>query len=134
MGFQLYAGDKIKNRQPELAAFTKIAIRARVINPASGKLTVALIDNDGSVYAASAALSEQFTTIEIPLNVFKPDSCLLLPRPYPGFQPLWFNPSSYSGFDVSKLDKLEVRAGNDLAPEAYNKAFGIEVETISLEP
>jgi len=134
MGFQLYAGDKIKYRQLELASFTKIAIRARVINPASGKLTVALINNDGSVYAASAAISGQFSTIELPLSAFKPDSCLLLPRPYPGFQPLWFKPSSYSAFDVSKLDKLEVRAGGNLAPDEYNKAFGIEVESISLEP
>jgi len=134
MGFQLYIGDKIKNRLPEVATYSKILIRGRLQSGQSGKLKLALINNDASAYGISVNLTDKFKDIEIPLSEFKPDSSLLLPRPYPGFLPLWFKASSYSGLSVSKLDKLEITAGDDLPPEIYNKPFGIEVESVSLEP
>jgi hypothetical protein len=133
MGFQLYVGDKVKSRLPEASAFTRVVIRARM-QGGPGKLRVALIDNDASSYAASVDLTSEFKNIEIPLSAFTPDSSLLLPRPYPGFLPLWFKASSFSDLAVSKLDKLEVTAGDRLSADQYNKPFGIEVESVSLEP
>jgi hypothetical protein len=134
MGFQLFVGDKLKYRLPEVGSFSKIVVRARLQSGSAGKLRIALINNDASAYAASADLTDQFKDIEIPLSAFRPDSSLLLPRPYPGFQPLWFKASSFTGLSVSKLDKLEVTGGGDLGPDQYNKPFGIEVESITLEP
>jgi len=134
MGFQLFVGDKIKNRLPEVSSFSKLVIRARVISGQAGKLTLALIGNDASAYSSTFELTDQFKDIEVSLSTFKPDSSLLLPRPYPGFLPLWFKASSFSGLSISKLDKLEVTAGNDLSPDNYNKPFGIEVESVTLEP
>jgi hypothetical protein len=134
MGFQLYVGDKLKYRLPEVASFSKVVVRARLTASQTGKLTIAMTNNDGSTYSATVSLNGQFADIEIPLSAFKPDSSLLLPKPYPGFQPLWFKASSFSGLSVSKLDKLEVTAGNDLPAGQYNQPFGIEVESILLEP
>jgi len=134
MGFQLFVTDKIKNRLPEAAAFNKVAVRARLQSGQTGKLRIVLINADASAYAAYVDLKSEFATIEIPLSSFKPDSCLLLPRPYPGFQPLWFKASAFSGPDISKLDKIEVTAGGDLSADRYNKPFGIEVETVTVEP
>ena len=134
MGFQLFVGDNIKERLSEVSTYTKIAVRARLQSGNAGKLRVALINNDASAYAATADLTSQFTTIEIPLSAFKPDSCLLLPRPYPGFQPLWFRASSFAGLKILALDKLEITAGGDLSADEYNKPFGIEVESVTLEP
>lgn len=134
MGFQLYIADKIKNRLPEVATYSKVVIRARLQSGQSGKLKLALMNNDASAYGASVDLTGQFKDIEIPLSEFKPDSSLLLPRPYPGFLPLWFKASSFSGLNIPKLDKLEITAGEALAPDQYNKPFGIEVESVTLEP
>ncbi len=134
MGFQLYVGDKIKYRLPEVSSFSKVVIRARMQSGQSGKLRVALTNSDASTYSASVDLTDQFKNIEIPLSSFKPDSSLLLPRPYPGFLPLWFKASSFNGLNISKLDKLEVTAGNNLTSDLYNKPFGFEVESVTLEP
>jgi hypothetical protein len=134
MGFQLYVGDKVKYRLPEVSSYSKVIIRARLQIGQTGKLKIALINNDASAYAASVGLTDQFKNIEVPLSAFKPDSSLLLPRPYPGFLPLWFKASSFSGLDISKLDKLEITTGNDLPADSYNKPYGIEVESITLEP
>ena len=134
MGFQLYIADKIKYRLPEVSSYSKVVIRARVTSGPTGKIKVTLINNDASAYGASANFTDQFKNIEIPLSAFKPDSSLLLPRPYPGFLPLWFKASSFSGLNISKLDKLQLTAGNDLPADSYNKPFGIEVESVTLEP
>ncbi len=134
MGFQLYIGDKIKPRLPEVSSFSKITVRARLINGEHTALRIALTNSDASTYAASINLTNQFQTITIPLSTFKPDSGLLLPRPYPNFLPLWFKASSFNGLSISNLDKLEVTTGRDLSPDDYNKALGVEVESVTLEP
>ncbi|HTE00675.1 MAG TPA: hypothetical protein VK668_15390 [Mucilaginibacter sp.] len=134
MGLQLYVGDKLKYRLPEISAYRKVVVRARLQSGQSGKLRLALTNADASTYATSVELADQFKNIEIPLSAFKPDSSLLLPRPYPGFQSLSFKASSFGGLDISKLDKLEITAGNGLGADQYNKPFGIEVESVTLEP
>jgi hypothetical protein len=72
--------------------------------------------------------------IEIPLNAFTPDSSLSVPRPYPGFLNLWFKASSFNGLSIPKLDKLEITSGSNLNEDQYNKPYGIEVESVTLEP
>jgi hypothetical protein len=134
MGLQLYIGDKLKNRLPEVANYTKVVVRARMQSSGPGKLRIALLNNDASSYAAYIDLSDQYKNIEIPLSFFKPDSSLSVPRPYPGFLNLWFKASSFSGLSIQKLDKLEITSGSNLAEDQYNKPYGIEVESVTLEP
>ena len=133
MGLQLYVGDKIKDRLPEASSFSKVIVRARM-QSGNGKLRIALINNDASSYAAYVAIDGRYKDFEIPLSAFKPDSSLSLPSPYPGFQALWFKASAFSGLSISKLDKLEITAGTDLNADQYDKPYGIEVESVTLEP
>jgi hypothetical protein len=134
MGFQLYVGDKIKYRLPEVSSFTKVVVRARMQKAQSGKLRVALTGKDAATYAAYVELDDQYKNIEIPLSAFKPDSSLLVPRPYPGFLSLWFKASSFNGLNIPRIDKLEITSGNDLNRDQYDKPYGIEVESVMLEP
>ncbi len=131
MGLQLYIGGKLKDRLPEVANYSKVTLRARMQTGEAGKLRIALITNDASSYAAYIDLTDQYKDIEIPLSAFKPDSLLSLPRPYPGFQALWFKPASYSGLSVQKLDKLEITTVNDA--DEPGKPYGVEVESVLLE-
>jgi len=133
MGFQLYVGDKIKYRLPEVSSFTKVVVRARMHGLESGKLRVALTGKDAATYGAYVELRDQYKNIEIPLTEFKPDSSLLVPRPYPGFLSLWFKASSFSGLSIPQIDKLEITSGNDLNANQYDKPYGIEVESVMLE-
>ncbi|QJD96997.1 cellulase family glycosylhydrolase [Mucilaginibacter robiniae] len=133
IGFQLYVGNKLKGRLTDLPAFGKIVVRARAQSSLPAKLRIALTLADASTYATYIDLSDDFKYIEIPLAAFKPDSSLLLPRPYPGFMPLWFKASHFSGLNLIKVDKLEVTAGNDVAAGHFNQPLGIQVESVFLK-
>jgi hypothetical protein len=134
MGMQLYIADKLKNRLQEISSFSKVVVRARLQSGRQAKLRVALISADAASYAAYVNLSDHFKDIEIPLTEFKPDSSMLLPRPYPGFLSLWFKASSFTGFNLLKADKLEITTGSELKDMQYNNPFGIEIESVLLEP
>jgi hypothetical protein len=133
MGLQLFIWDKLKGRASESSFFNKLVVRARVQNGSPFQLRVALINSDASSYAAYVELSNEFKDIEIPLSTFKPDSSLLLPRPYPDFQPLWFKAARFSGLNLSQADKLEVTIGNRSDPALINQPLGVEIESVRLE-
>ncbi len=132
MGLQLYIGDKLNGRRSELPFFTKVVVRARMQSSSPARLRIALIYADAASYAAYVNLNNEFTNIEIPLSAFKPDSSLLLPRPYPDFQPLWFKAQSFSGLNLNQADKLEITAGSYLSSDGGNQPLEIEVASVWL--
>ena len=125
MGWQYYFKEKIEGRKSELSSFNKIVIRAKASNATSAKLS--LITEDAFAYAATVSLSKDWQNIEVPLSSLQQDSFLLLPRPYPGFQPLTFRAAGTSPFDLKEAEKLEVSFGNTSGPLA------VEVESVWLE-
>ncbi len=132
LGMQLYIGDKLNNRAGDLPSITKLVIKARTAGTPNAKLRLALINQDAAAYATVVDLSADFKTIEIPFNNLKPDSSLLLPRPYPGFMPLWFKAGNFTGLKLPEADKLEITFNGQLNQEQRGKAAAIEVEAVWL--
>jgi hypothetical protein len=81
-GFQYAFTGRLDGRRAELAACDQLGIRAK----GSGEMKVTLTDADGFSYSASMPVDAIMRDVYIPLSRFVPDSVLLLPRPYPGFQ------------------------------------------------
>lgn len=133
IGWQLFVADKVKGRLPELSAFTKLVVRAKTDNPQPVQIRVALINQDGAGFAASATLNTRFEDIEIPLNSLQPDSVLLLPRPYPSFMPLWFKVKATGKLLLNQLDKLEVTINNGSSASRQNQPCSMEIESIWLK-
>ena len=106
MGWQFYFGDKLKGRQSELSSFNTLVIKARTDNPTLAK--VSLITNNAFCFSANISASNEWKEIRIPLNSLQPDSSLLLPRPYPGFLPLWFKPITNGNFYLLDAEKIQV--------------------------
>ncbi|HEY0177301.1 MAG TPA: hypothetical protein VGC08_13040, partial [Pedobacter sp.] len=132
MGLQLYIGDKLQGRKEE--TFTKVIVRARRSAGFPVKLRVAITDASAASYAAYVELDTDFKDIEIPLSSFRPDSGLLLPRPYPDFLPLWFKAASFPGLDLKTADKLEFTVSSGSDPKQYDQPLSIEVSAVSLSP
>ncbi len=128
MGWQYYFGDKINGRSSELSSFTKLVIRARSAEGATVKLS--LITTDAQAFATNISLSKNFKEYEIPLTSLVKDSMLLLPRPYPSFQPLYFTSASIKPFSVADAEKLEVSFSNGTIT---GKPVSVEVESIWLK-
>ncbi|MBW8684809.1 cellulase family glycosylhydrolase [Chitinophaga rhizophila] len=118
----------IKGRASELAAFKTVIIRARVTGRSAAQARVALVTGDASAYAAPFAITNEFTDIVVPLSSLTADQSLLLPRPYPGFMPLWLKGGN-TPLDISKLDKIEITN----IPAADTTPYTIEVESVWLK-
>ena len=125
MGWQFYFGDRTNGRKSDLSFFTKIAIKARSVEGVNARIS--LIDKDASAYGASVMLTKEWKTIEVPLSSLQKDSMLLLPRPYPGFQKLWFTSLSNKVFNIEEIEKIELRfTAESLSP------VSVEVQWVRL--
>lgn len=132
MGFQLYVGDKLQNRLPELEQFKTLVVRAKTNEAGTQQLKVALATKDAAAFASYVQLSNEFQDIEIPLSSLQNDSLMLLPRPYPGFHPFWFKSASKKPFNLSDIERLElVIKQESTANDA--KSYSLEVESVWLK-
>ncbi len=134
MGFQFSFVDKLKGRIGEMDSFDKLIIRARSASTKTLKAKVALIFSDGSAVSSFVALSNEFKDAAIPIESFVLDSALLLPRPYPGFQPLLFKVNrSGNKIDLTKAERIEVTIGAGIPSSELKEPFNLEVESIWLK-
>lgn len=109
LGFHHFVGDKMEARKKSLKDFSSLLIKARNAGEGRVNMQVGLIDKWGKAFTANVTLDTVMKDIRIPLSSLQPDSSLLLPRPYPGFLPLWFKAGSAHAFDIHAIDKLEIR-------------------------
>jgi hypothetical protein len=132
MGFQTFIGDKLKPRSTELNSFDKIVVRGKTTAAQPANIKITLINRNGFAFAATLSVTDSFQDIELPLSDFKPDSALLMPRPYPGFQPLYFKSSATNEmFDLNDIEKIEITTTPSLQ-SSNNKAYSFEIESVRL--
>ncbi|WP_407429788.1 cellulase family glycosylhydrolase [Arcticibacter sp.] len=107
MGFQFNFGDKLSGRTSELNTFDRIIFKARAIDkPLKAKLVI--VTKDAEAYSKDFNLSRELHEFEIPIGDLKPDAQMLLPRPYPGFHPLYFKAADGSGLKLSDAEKVQI--------------------------
>lgn len=128
IGFQSFFANKLTGRQSEISNFETLVIKVRSSIP-NIKVKVGLIDAEAHFFATSVTASDAFQLIEIPLEQLKPDSQLLLPRPYPGFLPLYYTSMQPTKFNLGAMEKLEVT----FVHEASEQPVSIDVESIFLK-
>ena len=119
MGFQTYIADYLEGRVADLAQMKTLVIRLKS-NGSSTRVKVGLIDADAHFFSKAISANQAFQEIEIPLNQFKADQQLLLPRPYPGFLPLYYQSPTKADFDLKNMEKLEVTFGSSENLEPVN--------------
>jgi hypothetical protein len=124
---------QLAGRHSELAGFNTLVVRARVTGNATATARVALVTTDAAAFAAPVPVTGVFQDIEISLQNLSADQALLLPRPYPGFMPLWLKESSHAAFDLRKLDKIEVTTVPALPGESGAAPYTIEIESVWLK-
>ncbi len=132
MGLQYFCGQKIAGRKTELPAFQKLILRAHTDNTAPVPVRVSLITNTGAAWTTTVTVNNNGQPIEIPLSSLKPGAALLLPRPYPGFLPLWFQTERPGSFDISTIEKIEISIGTDYPASALNQGYNLEIESLWL--
>ncbi|RYF77476.1 MAG: membrane or secreted protein [Cytophagaceae bacterium] len=109
MGFQVYFGEKVKGRRTEMPGFSKLVVRGKSDAGRSVSLKVGLVDKYGATFSTVVQLPQQLTDIDVPLPSLTRDNMLLLPRPYPDFQPLTFQPSSTGTFNIADSERIDIQ-------------------------
>ena len=128
MGFQSFIADKLSGRLTESNDFKKLVLKVKS-NVENTKVKVGLIDTEAHFYAGEILAGKDFQLLEIPLNQLKTSQQLLLPRPYPGFLPLYYQSSTTTGFSLKMAEKLEVTFGYS----EDTKPLNITIESIYLK-
>ncbi len=129
IGYQLYIADRLKGRASEFLSFSKIVVRIR--STVSSQVKIALITSEAECYAAMVLASNEWKDVSIPLSSLKADSVLLLPRPYPGFQPLWFKTKEEGTFKLQDTEKIQVTFAQN--PHEPENPVSVQIESIWLE-
>lgn len=132
LGWQFYFADKIKGRQSEVTDIDHLVIRARSNNKKQN-VQVILLSDHHEAYSTLIELNDQLTDYAIALNKLTPVSAVLLPRPYPSFQTMWFRPATITEtkINVSNIEKIQVMIiGN--AESGNTEALTVEIESIGL--
>jgi len=132
-GFTHFFADKLRGRISEVDSFSKLIIRARTSETQPVKAKITLITKDAFSFSSYITLNNSFEDIEVFLNNLVPDSLLLLPRPYPGFLPLWFKGPGTSSFKLGDAEKIQVTIGTGISLSEFKKPYSLEVESIWLE-
>ena len=104
-----FFGDRLVGQPEDLGRFTQVIIRARTSQP-DARLTLQLTTKDAVSYAAPVALAPGATGQEvvIPLSAFRAAAGLLVPRPYPGFGPLDYQPATTPPLKLADVEVLQL--------------------------
>jgi Cellulase (glycosyl hydrolase family 5) len=133
-GFQHFIGDKLNGRLGELPAFDKLIIRAGTTNRQAVKLKILLTNADAQSFSGELTVSGALRDFELLLNDLRPDSSLLLPRPYPGFLPLYFKAASGNErFVLQGTERIQVITGHDSIPEGSFNPLHVTIASIWLK-
>ena len=61
------------------------------------------------------------------------DAMLLLPRPYPDFQPLMFRSANAGPMRIADIEKVEIQIGQASTSEEENRPIGLWLEYVGLK-
>jgi len=133
---QVAMGHKMQTTGNAATAYDKIAMRAKSLHSGTIRGKLVLVTKDAIAYTTTIELTNQTKEMVLPLTVFTSGSHLLLPRPYPGFHPLWFsaamgtvNTPLLKAEDIDLVQFIVEKADNPALKDA-GPAF--EIEWISL--
>jgi len=109
-GFQVYVSTLVADVNAKMPDYKviSIAVEGRKQTPAK----VVLVDQHANAVSAAITINSGGGALTVSLNSFAPGNFMLLPRPYPGFQPLYFEPTERA-FDIRKLEKIQVLLEGD---------------------
>jgi len=131
--FRFNFSEKIKGRNNELAEQKKLVLNARSISGKTEKIQVALVDKNGSSFGKIIELTPENGEYTIDLSHLKPVKTVILPRPYPGFLPYYFEHDNRDLFNLKNVESIQISIGPGLEKEALTQKHEIGVSSVRLE-
>ena len=124
--------EKISGRREAVSSKEKLVILGHGLSGKAEKIQIALVDDQGTSYGKTIDLPAEKTAVEIPISDLQRVRTVSLPRPYPGFQPYYFEPE-VSGFRLENIEAVQISIGPGLPKEDLEKDHGFALERIWLK-
>jgi len=131
--FKILVPEVVKNEVSSLKNATKLIVSASSGNKEYQKVQVALQLKSGKVFGKSITLTSQKQDISIDLKDLIEGPLVLLPRPYPDFQPYFFQSKSKETFDVTNIEAVQISIGPGLTSEELETYQEIIIQKIQLQ-
>ncbi len=132
IGLQQYIGNQLEGRRSELSGFDELIVKVRTLNQSDLDLNVGLVNAYGTAFSKTITAGSEWKEYKIPINQLVKDSSLLLPRPYPGFQPLFFSSTETNAvLQLATVEKLQIRT-LPASPGAAKKDISFQIEWVRL--
>jgi hypothetical protein len=123
-----YFANKLAGRTTDLAGFTEVVVKGRASEATTVK--VVLTTKDATAYSATVQFGPEVQTLRLPLSAFQAEELLLVPRPYPGFLPLTYKPSTQPALRLTEAEVLQVVF--DVPAPATGQRH-LDLESVSLQ-
>ena len=129
---RLYIGDKLAPFKKQLPSKSKLVFKGGSWFDKPCPIQLAFVLKDGSTYGAVLEIQPTEKEHELPLNQLKPVKLALLPRPYPGFQPYFFEHPSPSSFDINQVESLQISLGPGISNPDVIESHGVFIKGVWL--
>ncbi|WP_299557379.1 hypothetical protein [Seonamhaeicola sp.] len=133
MTFKIWIGDKIKKWQEMVMGTNKLIVTGSSGDKEIQKVQIALQLTNGNVFGKIVEMKNTPKPIEVKFNELQKVPQVLLPRPYPVFQPYWFESNDEGQFDASKIEALQISVGPGIPTENHSENQQLELQKIYLE-
>jgi hypothetical protein len=133
MGWQKYVAPQITARTKDLNSFKTLVVQGKSMREGPVNAKIALITKEGNSYAASLVMDKDTQKVVINLSDLKQEAQLLLPRPFPGFQPMYYHSNTSKAFQLEDVERVEFTFGYNLPNNWINKEVSVQVSNVYLQ-
>lgn len=133
MTFKIMVDDKVKTSQVLLAKVDTLVVVGNSGSKTKQKVQIAFQLNNASVLGKIVELNNSEDTIVINFQDLKKVPQVLLPRPFPGFQPYWFESKEQDVFDPKKIEAIQISIGPGIPEDEKAASQHLEIEKIYLK-
>lgn len=128
---RFFFGKKIAGRSTELDNKTKLIIRIQ--SNQSFPLQVALANHLGQAFGALVELIPGKNEYSVLFSDLKPVPLVLLPRPYPGFLPYYFQTPATAVFDITTTENLLLSVGPGIPASEVSQKRSFLLQSVRVE-
>jgi hypothetical protein len=130
--FKILANQILQNDAHHLNSVRLIVVEAASGTDKNQKVQIGLQQKNGLVFGKTIELTPKMQRFEIPFSELLPVPMVLLPRPYPGFQPYWFENKTNTNFEANQIEAIQISIGPGINPEDQMYQQGILLHTLFL--
>ena len=131
--FKIVVNNNLQNDKQHLKVADSIIVEAASATKKNQKVQIALQQKNGMVFGKTIELLPQIKRFSIPFSDLLSVPMVLLPRPYPSFQPYFFKNKENMPFDINQVEAIQISIGPGIEPKNLLEKQALVIHKILLK-